>query len=45
MQPSRTQPDANTIVHQQLDPFHPPIGEDVGVMRTSFAQHAYHTRS
>ena len=40
VQPTRTEPDADAIMHQQLDPIRAPIGEQVGMMRTRFAEDA-----
>jgi len=44
MQPARAQPDADAIVHQQLEPSRTSIGEEVGVMSTRFAEYANHAR-
>ena len=44
MESSRAQPDADPVVHQHLDTVTAPVGEEVGMMRARFAEHAHYAR-
>jgi len=44
VQSAGTQPDADPVVHEHLDPVRSPVGKEVRMMRPCFTKHLDHAR-